>query len=381
MLGGVSGQVHTMTATGGNLMQRTRCPCFYDRRMACTTRDPGVDRASIGGVTRNHGSWAHRTPYPPRSADSTGIARCAAGPGRIEYMGQAIALVVAETLEAARHTAENLSVRYRSETVPVNPGAVTPDLSPEKQSAAGDLDQAMRNAAISADQVRHTPSHMSAAIAPHAAIAEWDRNAVTDRASQQMMAPNRKQMADAIGHPRKQGAALVALCRRQLRIQAGRHCRSRGRGHLRQETEPSGSDRHHSPAGVRSCASWSETRQRIRLAGDGQGVLSGIGPDVQVSNLPGRASPDPPCRRPHPSWLRRIHPRAGQGGGRHRLQMRGRTCRSRGHDPVDLRLRNIPGARHPDPGRPRHRRNRHDRYRQWHLYHPGPDCRRNAGLA
>lgn len=54
LLAGASGQLRNMATTGGNLMQRTRCPYFYDRRMACNKREPGAGCAAIGGVTRNH---------------------------------------------------------------------------------------------------------------------------------------------------------------------------------------------------------------------------------------------------------------------------------------------------------------------------------------
>lgn len=54
ILAGASGQLRNMATTGGNLMQRTRCPYFYDRRMDCNKRDPGSGCSAIGGVTRNH---------------------------------------------------------------------------------------------------------------------------------------------------------------------------------------------------------------------------------------------------------------------------------------------------------------------------------------
>ncbi|WP_347138236.1 xanthine dehydrogenase family protein subunit M [Paracoccus sp. SSK6] len=54
LLAGASGQLRNMATTGGNLMQRTRCPYFYDRRMACNKREPGAGCSAIGGVTRNH---------------------------------------------------------------------------------------------------------------------------------------------------------------------------------------------------------------------------------------------------------------------------------------------------------------------------------------
>ncbi|MDO9638412.1 MAG: xanthine dehydrogenase family protein subunit M [Pseudotabrizicola sp.] len=54
ILAGASGQLRNMATTGGNLMQRTRCPYFYDRRMPCNKRNPGTGCAAIGGINRNH---------------------------------------------------------------------------------------------------------------------------------------------------------------------------------------------------------------------------------------------------------------------------------------------------------------------------------------
>lgn len=54
LLAGASGQLRNMATTGGNLMQRTRCPYFYDLRMPCNKRDPQTGCSAIGGVNRNH---------------------------------------------------------------------------------------------------------------------------------------------------------------------------------------------------------------------------------------------------------------------------------------------------------------------------------------
>jgi len=54
LLAGASGQLRNMATTGGNMLQRTRCPYFYDTRMSCNKREPGTGCAAIGGVTRNH---------------------------------------------------------------------------------------------------------------------------------------------------------------------------------------------------------------------------------------------------------------------------------------------------------------------------------------
>ena len=53
LLAGASGQLRNKATTAGNLLQRTRCPYFYDTNMACNKRQPGASCAAIGGVTRS----------------------------------------------------------------------------------------------------------------------------------------------------------------------------------------------------------------------------------------------------------------------------------------------------------------------------------------
>ncbi|MCD5991776.1 xanthine dehydrogenase family protein subunit M [Pseudomonas phytophila] len=55
LLAGASGQLRNAATTAGNLLQRTRCPYFYDTNQACNKRHPGSGCAAIGGVTRQLG--------------------------------------------------------------------------------------------------------------------------------------------------------------------------------------------------------------------------------------------------------------------------------------------------------------------------------------
>ncbi|NOG71996.1 xanthine dehydrogenase family protein subunit M [Roseicella sp. DB1501] len=52
LLAGASGQLRNKATTAGNLLQRTRCPYFYDTAQPCNKRQPGSGCAAIGGVTR-----------------------------------------------------------------------------------------------------------------------------------------------------------------------------------------------------------------------------------------------------------------------------------------------------------------------------------------
>ena len=51
---GASGQLRNMATTAGNLLQRTRCPYFYDTNQACNKRQPGSGCAALGGFSRQH---------------------------------------------------------------------------------------------------------------------------------------------------------------------------------------------------------------------------------------------------------------------------------------------------------------------------------------
>jgi xanthine dehydrogenase YagS FAD-binding subunit len=54
LLAGASAQLRNKATTAGNLLQRTRCPYFYDTNQACNKRVPGSGCAAIGGYTRGH---------------------------------------------------------------------------------------------------------------------------------------------------------------------------------------------------------------------------------------------------------------------------------------------------------------------------------------
>ena len=52
LLAGASGQLRNKATTAGNLLQRTRCPYFYDTNQPCNKRQPGTGCAAIGGFNR-----------------------------------------------------------------------------------------------------------------------------------------------------------------------------------------------------------------------------------------------------------------------------------------------------------------------------------------
>lgn len=54
LLAGASGQLRNQATTAGNLLQRTRCPYFYDTNQPCNKRQPGSGCGAIGGFSQHH---------------------------------------------------------------------------------------------------------------------------------------------------------------------------------------------------------------------------------------------------------------------------------------------------------------------------------------
>jgi xanthine dehydrogenase YagS FAD-binding subunit len=54
LLAGASGQLRNKATTAGNLLQRTRCPYFYDTDQPCNKRQPGSGCSAVGGFSRSH---------------------------------------------------------------------------------------------------------------------------------------------------------------------------------------------------------------------------------------------------------------------------------------------------------------------------------------
>ena len=62
ILAGASGQIRNMATNGGNLLQRTRCPYFYDVAMPCNKREPGSGCGALEGINRMHAifGWSEK---------------------------------------------------------------------------------------------------------------------------------------------------------------------------------------------------------------------------------------------------------------------------------------------------------------------------------
>lgn len=54
LLAGANGQLRNQATTAGNLLQRTRCPYFYDTNQPCNKRQPGSGCGALQGFSRQH---------------------------------------------------------------------------------------------------------------------------------------------------------------------------------------------------------------------------------------------------------------------------------------------------------------------------------------
>ncbi len=105
----------------------------------------------------------------------------------IAYHGEAVAIVVAETLDIAREAAAKLNVRYEQAAHDVELRFDRPDLyKPDKvnpsfptDSEDGDPDGAFASATVTLEETYSTPAYHNNPMEPHATIAIWENGGVT----------------------------------------------------------------------------------------------------------------------------------------------------------------------------------------------------------
>ena len=101
---------------------------------------------------------------------------------RVAYRGQIVAAVIADTLEAAREGAARVEIAYDEEPARVVLEAGDPALyappkvnpSFETDTEAGDVDAALKAAAVIVDETYETPAFHNNPMEPHATIATWE---------------------------------------------------------------------------------------------------------------------------------------------------------------------------------------------------------------
>jgi xanthine dehydrogenase YagR molybdenum-binding subunit len=129
---------------------------------------------------------------------------------QVAYYGQAVAAVVADSLENARAAAREVRIGYRPEPHDVQLRADHPGLyTPEKVNPAfpavtghGDLPAGLAGAAVSIDVTYTTPAEHNNPMEPHAAMAVWADGGLTVYDSTQGSSSDRDTIAATLGLPR-----------------------------------------------------------------------------------------------------------------------------------------------------------------------------------
>jgi xanthine dehydrogenase YagS FAD-binding subunit len=86
LLAGASGQLRNIATTGGNLLQRTRCPYFQDTGKPCNKREPGSGCGALHGLHRDHAVLGH-SPHCIATHPSDMAVALAALDARVELYG------------------------------------------------------------------------------------------------------------------------------------------------------------------------------------------------------------------------------------------------------------------------------------------------------
>jgi xanthine dehydrogenase YagR molybdenum-binding subunit len=124
----------------------------------------------------------------------------------VRYNGEPVAVVVAETLEQARHAASLIEISYSTQTAVLDFQAAKssayapPGLTHGKSDVAwGDANSALAVAAVKVDRIYTTPMESHNPMEPHATLAVWNGDSLTVHDSTQGVGGAAKALAKKLG--------------------------------------------------------------------------------------------------------------------------------------------------------------------------------------
>ena len=123
----------------------------------------------------------------------------------IRYAGQPVAVVIAETLEAATEGAARLSPRYETEPARVGLDAAESFVPPAvgmgspSELRHGNVDEALGDASFRLEASYETPAQYHNAIEPHAIVARWNGDTLSIDTPSQGMAIAQARIAELFG--------------------------------------------------------------------------------------------------------------------------------------------------------------------------------------
>ncbi|MGW3584776.1 xanthine dehydrogenase family protein molybdopterin-binding subunit [Streptomyces rubiginosohelvolus] len=367
-----------VTGTARYAADRTPAGCLYAWTVPATiaagrvTAVRAVDALAVPGV---HSVLTHDN--APRLQEPDDPILAVLQDDRVPHHGMPVALVIADSLEAARTGAGELHIEYERDPHDVtltedHPGLYTPEEANGGFPAVrnrGDVERALAASPVQTDATYRMDALHNHPMEPHAATAVWADGHLTVHDSSQGSDKVRGSLAQVFGLDPERitvvsehvggGFGSKGTTRPQgvLAAMAAQHT-----GHpvklvfpRAQLAEVVG---HRAP-----------TIQRVRLGADLDGVLTAVSHEVvtqtstvkefvEQAAVPARVMYASPNSRtghrvvaldvPSPSWMRA----PGEASGMYALESAmDELASALGLDPVELRLRNEP-ATEPDSGRP-----------------------------
>jgi xanthine dehydrogenase YagR molybdenum-binding subunit len=258
--------------------------------------DSSLAEAAPGVLVVIHHRNTPRLSHPENdfmSATKLGESRLVFEDDRVHYAGQYVALVVAETVEQARHAASLIKISYAVEHPVVDSDeAMSTAYEPEQffgeelASERGDPDRAYAGAPVTLQADYFTPTEHHNPMEPSASIAEWKDDELTLYETTQWVAGARKTVAQTLGIAEAKVHIVSPF------VGGGFGCKGFIWPHsilsaiaARQVGRPVKLNLTRQQM-FSACGHRSETKQRLRIGADRDGRLASIDHDTLVQTSP-----------------------------------------------------------------------------------------------
>ena len=230
------------------------------------------------------------------------------GASEIFYHGQPIAVVVAETFEAAREGANAIRVTYKNETEQAaldftkeqsSAHEVNEKEGSDKNAVTGDPEQGLADSPVTLDRFYHTPNQSNSAMEPHATLAYWEDDKLVLYTSNQMVASCKQQVMDALNLNKDQVQMISYYVGGGFGSKLGIAPESIAAAIAAKELDRPILVCMTRQQVMEATVKRSNTRQRIAIGCDEQGVINTLIHDSISSNLPDEGFFEPSALSTH----------------------------------------------------------------------------------
>lgn len=280
------------TAYGYLVGSTIACGHIRSMQTATAERSPGVL-----AVLTHRNAPSQAPPHAPATANRYDRAEPFLFSPEVRWYGEPVALVVAETFEAACHAANLLEIAYDPSESPrtelashiaeaYKPASGQVNAGAPADTSEGDFEAAFERAPVSVDATYHVPYEHNMPMEPHATLAVWEDGVLTLYASQQGIAYARSSVAKTLQIPEARvrivtpyigGGFGSKLATHAQAILAALAAQAVGRPvKVAQTRQQMFANTGHRPAGI----------QRMRLGAERGGRLTAIGHDVWLQTTP-----------------------------------------------------------------------------------------------